>query len=1038
MLSRLETLMPRSLDSIGAPVRIIVPSRSLRRHILKAVGDRFGAVVGVVVQTHRGLAMEVLKRADVELPAGGARVQDLLARRFAADEDVLRCDLSEFDDGYQPVVAAVRDLLDAGLGPETFEPAIEAIGTALRGREAERAVAVIRVAAKCRVAAEAMGLAHRGTLHQWAARAVIERGDAVLPSKALLIHGFAEATGLLSDFLELLVQRCGAEVIIDHPVDPVRSTQRDPGCVFTERLTDHLGGPGSGREETQSGSGKSEIDAFRAPGPEAEIREIVERIRRLINEDVVPETIGVVFRQLSPPTIAAIRRHFGRHGIPFSGEGAQAPGGALARQASALAELLTVGPQASTGSWLVASVLINNLERREVDLAMRTLGAAHLLEVAALEVEDAVGPGGLRLPVVEGVDEVEGDLKKRRRTFLKRDLERTVADAGTLVRILENRHERATVGVFFKWIREALGALGRSPSAECGESLVRAIDKLESELPGSIEVAWTELAPLVMRALEGLGAEPLGGQGGGVQVLTVMEARGRTFEHLFVPNLNRGVFPVQGADDPVFSSKARCAVAQLLPEIPLKPRDRPEERYLFAQLLSAAPKITLSWQTVDADGKELNPSVFVERLRLGGVVWWHRDGRGVGGKADTGALAQEVPDAFGPRPIESPRSLLEHGVVEGLEGRGVGFFAALGRLADIDPCHAKVVLDEIDPPEARSDLGPFLGAVGMRPAAEVWVTFVEALVGCPWKAFLERVLGIEAPPEASLSEEGLRGSIVGSVVHEVLERVVIEGGAGSRQGLDQVQAGQAVRVPRPGAATLGRIAAEVARRKTIEEGVPLLGRAVGELARVFLERARELAWSDGEALVLGVETMGRADFSWAQPGSGEETNTVIRFRADRVDRRPDGEGLVLTDYKTGLPTTSSAKLAIVRGQLLQGAVYALGGGRGSLGRYVVLKDVPKPLIEIDEGMAGGVVPPVRAVLGSWAEGVFFPRMSGPDGKLEGPSCRWCTVRSACLHGDSGVRRRMIDAFAAMDPDAPLRVLWELPATKVSASKKETG
>jgi len=782
---------------------------------------------------------------------------------------------------------------------------------------------------------------------------------------------------------------------------------------------------------------KSEIDAFRAPGPEAEIREIVERIRRLINEDVIPETVGVVFRRLSPSTIAAIRRHFSRHGIPFSGEGVQAAGGALARQAAALAELLTLGRQAGTGSWLVGSVLGDHLERREVDLAMRTLGAAHLHEVAALQIEDVVGDHGLRLPVVESMDEVDGQPKKRRRTMAKRDLERAVADAGALVRMLETRPERATVGAFFDWIRVVFGLITRGLEGDRPDDLARAFEKLEGELPGSIEVGWTELAPLVMRALEGLGAEPLGGQGGGVQILTVMEARGRTFEHLFLPNLNRGVFPIQGADDPVFSSKARCAVAPLLPEIPLKPRDRPEERYLFAQLLSAAPRITLSWQTVDADGKELNPSVFVERLRLGGVVWWPRDGQGVGENAGTGALAQSVPDAFGPRPIESPRPLLEHGVVEGLEGRGAGFFVALGRLADIDPGHTRAVLDEIDPKEARSDLGPFLGAVGMHPAAEVWVTFVEALVGCPWKAFLERVLGIEAPPEASLSEEGLRGSIVGSVVHEVLERVVIERGGGSRQGLDQVRGGQAVRVPRPDAATLGRIATQVARRKTIEEGVPLLGRAVGELARVFLERARELAWPNGEALVLGVETLGRAGFSWVQPGSGEETNTVIRFRADRVDRRPDGEGLVLTDYKTGLPTTSSAKLAIARGQLLQGAVYALGAGQGSLGRYVVLKDVPKPLIEIDEVTAEGVVQPVGVVLESWAEGVFFPRLSAPDGRLEGASCRWCRLRSACLHGDSGVRRRMVETFAAMNEDVPLRQLWELPTVKVSASPRST-
>ena len=36
-----------------------------------------------------------------------------------------------------------------------------------------------------------------------------------LPSRALWIYGFADATGTLSDFLEALVRRCDARVVLD-------------------------------------------------------------------------------------------------------------------------------------------------------------------------------------------------------------------------------------------------------------------------------------------------------------------------------------------------------------------------------------------------------------------------------------------------------------------------------------------------------------------------------------------------------------------------------------------------------------------------------------------------------------------------------------------------------------------------------------------------------------------------------------------------------------------------------------------------------
>ncbi len=75
---------------LALPVRIVVPSRSLRVHVAAAlVRARGSALVGVAVQTLPALALEIVERAGETVPGGDA-VLPVLARRLAREEPTLR------------------------------------------------------------------------------------------------------------------------------------------------------------------------------------------------------------------------------------------------------------------------------------------------------------------------------------------------------------------------------------------------------------------------------------------------------------------------------------------------------------------------------------------------------------------------------------------------------------------------------------------------------------------------------------------------------------------------------------------------------------------------------------------------------------------------------------------------------------------------------------------------------------------------------------------------------------------------------------
>ena len=1006
---------PRSLEALGQPLRIVVPSASLRLHVLaRLVADARRPLVGVVVQTLSAAAQEVVEGVGERVrPAG--ELMSILVRRLASTDPVLGSTLAGLDDGYGIVEAAVRDLLDSGFQPE------HAAAVADKLRDLDGILTpdrLLRVAGVVKVAAEVAGkLGDLGVLRveqqpQRAAELLRVHGPAVLPSSAVIIHGFADATGVATDFIQTMMAVIGGAVVIDRPPDPVSADRDDAGGVFLDRFSSHLGAMAMIRAEQEPAP--PTIELFCASTADIEARQVAHRVRALLDTGVRPEGIGIVARELEGEAVAA-RRHLMRLGVPFSGSprGLLA-GGEVWRGARRLAELLRQGTELPAELWLEA--LDFDGTRSDLGLALRTLGVVSLADAAGLCA--TMNPrSSVTLPFP---DAEEGEAR-RGRTLEGSEVLRLAARAEDVVATLTGWPNSAAAAEHMVHLQRVLESLGWLREVAPAEPVVAALDGLVAELPVEMELEKREFVEAVRRRLAEVGLEAVGGAGGGVQLLSAMEARGRTFEHLFLIALNRGRFPRIVEEDALLPDTVRGHLAaEVLPEFPVKARGLDEERYLFAQLAASSDHLTLSWRATE-DGSRVAPSPFVERLR-----------RELGLEPGPCPTILDATGDLSPRPVfehailaadgysrESLMAVLAETLVESGERAGIEVTEAM------DWSAARTdVLQAVDPPEPSNQPGPWAGLVGdvvMRPESSMpAVTGLEDVARCPWRAFVGRRLGISEMPDPRLGLPDTRGLVLGSVVHEVLQKVVDE--AADRDGdvLTDLSGVRSRGVPWPDSRRLDEMVAAAAHTVAVRNGLAATGVTplLAAQAHPFLEVARTLDWSDGVAPgVLAAEVSGETKVDGA---------ITVRFRADRVDRH--GDDMVLVDYKSGKPLSNAVKpdtrrrhllAEVARGRVLQAVAYALATtpAQGAEGRYLALRpdigDAPEEARSTvvrsdDDEIAVAFGHAVNTIVTGWRVGGLTPRVEEAHnpGKVP-PACNWCPVAQACLRSDTGYRQRVV-------------------------------
>jgi len=1039
---------PRRLAS---PLRIVVPSRSLRLHLgARLVGDRRGpSVAGVAVQTLQAVALEILERSGHALPRG-----ELLLRLFveeaAAGEPVLAEAFGDLRDGYGAVEASVRDLIDAGFlevhaeaVDELFEqaddagPASERRGStrgstpgSTEGRARELARAVVRCAAGVLSRFEAAGLDPPGAHFERAAEVLERDPERALPARGVLVHGFADATGSVTGLLEALVRSAGARVFLLEPraIEP----GAPPLAGFAARLVETFERVVGSRAHRVEGSAPSaRAAAFVAASPDAEVREVGRRVRTLLDRGAHPESIGVVARDLTSARLA-LRDCFFELGIPFSGCATAGPGGRAARRLANLLELLQRGPRARVDAWIDCLGDLEPGRLADLRLGLRVAGALDLADVAALRVPSKP----LRLPVPESFERRQpaaGAVRISYRSVSEAALRALVERAGALLAALAAWPESASFGAHARCLERLLqGELAWRDADRA--PVVESLAQVEAELGDGIAVARHGFTTLFTRHASDLSRAGsieggVGGRGGGVQLLGVMEARGRTFDHLFVVGLVRDQFPRQVREDPLLPDRLRRPLLALLPDLPIKARGFEEERFLFAQLAEAGAQVCFSWHRCNAEGRARAPSSFVRWLEAAGLV------------------PVELPASFADpgfcgsrRAAVSAAGSAGRGALAGVLALGLQARAqALGETAAPEAALVEAraaVLREADPPPRRpvrpsgpgrsaddGGLGPWFGFIGPLAAgdrldprrAPLYVTQLEGLARCAWQSFLQKGLRLERLPDPAARLPEIDARLVGEVVHAVLERLVERAlprqqGAGERA-LENLVSRAPTPVAWPDEAWLGQETSRAARRALERRGLALPALLLGLVAAVrpMLARAHQTDFAEPVAC-LGVEAEAAVRLG----------NFDVFFRADRADC--EGAELRLTDYKTGAnkfqqksPQTRSAALLkrVERGEALQAAVYArwAARGEGGSGRYLYI-DPTDPVDAAELRVSGddrAYAAALEASVGVLAEarrvGAFMPRLANPDGAEHG-RCESCRVSEACLRGDSGARLRL--------------------------------
>jgi ATP-dependent helicase/nuclease subunit B len=1009
-----------------APVLVIVPTRRLAAHVERRIAERHGARLNVHVLQYHALVSRILARE------GGDPYRRISSRLLEAtlesvlekmpDEPWSRF-VSRRPGALDGLLSSLNDLREAGL---TTKQVIDA----LRAGKREQSLGRIYSAWD-----EMLG--HLAAKHGLAdetsrTRRAIDTAPAFASGfRAIFHHGAYELVGINLDLLRALDGETTVTVLL--PAQP-----GTPASAYAERFAErHLLEPGAEIGRADEGPGgligsrlpalydesaepdpvDSDRVVFRnAQGDRAEIAVATRRALGSVDATNPPWEHAIVARSLAPyaATVQAVAQTTGASWATS----ARVP----LRRHPVVHDLLVLlrvliedFPRAAT-----VEVLRSPRIRWEKLDAPRPLGdraeswsrQAKILKGLRCWTEDL--PQWAEESFRKPREADEDDLARFTDSRLSRRKQAEII--GRALEKLKNRLDpkrdlswREHAERLLTFIDVAMPGAGEDdPGIRDLESILDDMRDLDVIRPSDGRVRFDQMARWLEHSIDRTEIDLQERDEGGVRILDFMQARGLTFNRLWIIGMNERLFPRVPREDPFLPDRARQRLIDATHRpLPLAGEADAEEHLLLSLMLGAArDAVEISWQRADDTGRSKTPSLALREVA-----------RVVNGTPD---LADLVEGAA--RMSSHPRRWLE-AMAEQTGMLDAGEERSLVALRGERPDAVLPILTEGELSLRRAltmlastesfapgDLGydARIGRGRFRPD-HYSATSLECLGRCPLQYFFRDVLRLrELEDEPSPYQIDVRE--MGERVHRLLERLygrLLEEGLldGSDIEATVARARELLR------SSWGEALGGAERR--IGQHLPVLAERLvahwtASLEEFVDDDLRRIA--DHERTVVALEQFERGDVDLG--------NDVRAELVGVFDRIADERGLpVVSDYKTRGKLDRRVNITeMLKARTLQVPLYWLLNERAGwveilgAGPYYDACDT-----EDRRGRFGGFenarqqegfLETVRTLVGLVAAGAY---PTNPE-----RHCEWCDYRQACRRKHPPTREREVHARDSSD------------------------
>jgi ATP-dependent helicase/nuclease subunit B len=816
--------------------------------------------------------------------------------------------------------STLRDIADSGVSARDFSRLAAKLSPSPDRRAFLAALSDIYSSAEARLA----GLETRFSILRSAAEAAAARDRAV----PLLVYGIYDATHLQEDLLVALARSRPAVFFVPRPPADLGEF----AATFLDALAKRTGvSPAEARREPAGHAGQALLARFAedcaappedgtarlvsAADDEGETSEVVREILRAIGDGIPAHRIAVVVRSAGlrdRRTLCALQRA----GIPA---------------------FLASGASRADRPESRAAALWWDLEEEE-------FRSDRVLDVLELAFPDPGGAGAARFRalvrdagIARGAEEWDKGLARLRRRLQASDEAlaalAALASAWSRIRRSAQGWPEGLRG-WQDWAEEIRGRLlvlfgtGAVPS-----DLWTSAEEVEalSAVGGQIDRA--TVRAVFFESVASTRETPGRLDRDGVAVLTVMAARGLSFDLVVLPGVVEKEFPAAARPDPLLLDEERQALSNAAKRrVPLKVLARPaEERFLFGLAVASARlrvAIVASRRDEAVDRERVAARLFARAAAAAGPAAMRRT-----------HLGRVAEDPVLVAPLEARLALLET--------------TAPGDLARLIPELARPIRSRRERRSPRytaqeGRLGAAASAALRRYRLTALPTLSASAVAtfgtCPYRYFLGRILGLRPPQDPEEPGE-IDARELGVAFHEAARRLARSTAPGSLS-------------------ALGPAERREASRKLAEEAISDL-EALGSaftpevLRDLAVENLRRLllAWLEFEASrdealpVLAAEArFGRpapgfpADredpsFRGGEPAVVPLPGGAARFsgRVDRIDGEA-GRPLRVVDYKVKRSLDGHAMPIpdglLWGGELPQLPVYALAAGAPVASEYL--------------------------------------------------------------------------------------------------------